>query len=561
MAFSQMKEAGIDGCTQSMEGGSTSSEAKHLSQRHTQDTDTAGYTDCHRQGAAFNSPNYSRNHLVETINNCTFLLFSSGNHFVGETKNGTCPFFSSQVNQVVGNATQGCALWQLSHGWQVKKKQWKQKSTWLVREEAAPPKREQEGESEEAACSAAEQPQEQEREETEIINESETTQSLSLSELQDMRKDYSHHPGEQAITLLLQCWDTGTNSQELEVESVLPKTGWRLNHFPGQPVPMLDNPFSEEKFPNIQSKPPLGQLEAISSCPIACYLGEETDPHLSTTSFQAKQSQLPQPLLIRLLLQTLHQLRCPSLDTLQHLNVPLVVGGPKPNTVFEVRPHQCRVQGHDHFPSPAGHAIFDTSQDAIGFLGRLGTLLAHIQPAVNQHPQVLFCLAAFQPLFPKPVALHGVAVAQVQALALGLVKPHTIGLGPSIQPVQPSWIPLPFRAASQGTLSTRLLNRPKSALRKSKYPQVLLLSAALNPFIPQSVLILGIAPMQVQDLALGFVELQEVPMGPLLKPVQVPLDGIPSLKRITCTTQLGVICKLAEGALSPTVYVVDEDIK
>ncbi|KAK4807052.1 hypothetical protein QYF61_018393 [Mycteria americana] len=97
--------------------------------------------------------------------------------------------------------------------------------------------------------------------------------------------------------------------------------GWRLNHFPGQSVPMLDNPLGEEKFPNIQSKPPLAQLEAISSCPITCYLGEETDPHLTTTSFQvvvesdevspqppflqAKQSQLPQPLLIRLLLQTL----------------------------------------------------------------------------------------------------------------------------------------------------------------------------------------------------------------------------------------------------------------
>ncbi|KAK4823411.1 hypothetical protein QYF61_001785 [Mycteria americana] len=147
--------------------------------------------------------------------------------------------------------------------------------------------------------------------------------------------------------------------------------GWRLNHFPGQPVSMLDNPFSEVKFPNIQSKPPLAQLEAISSHPITCYLGEETDPHLSTTSFQAKQSQLPQPLLIRLVLQTLHQLRCPSLDTLQHLNVPLVVRGPKLNTVFEVRPHQCRVQGHDHFPSPAGHAISDTSQDATGFLGHL----------------------------------------------------------------------------------------------------------------------------------------------------------------------------------------------
>ncbi|KAK4810920.1 hypothetical protein QYF61_013328 [Mycteria americana] len=211
----------------------------------------------------------------------------------------------------------------------------------------------------------------------------------------------------------------------------VPLGGWRLNHFPGQPVPMLDNPLGEEKFPNIQSKPPLAQLEAISSCPITCYLGEETDPHLSTTSFQAKQSQLPQPLLIRLVLQTLHQLRCPSLHTLQYLNIPLVVGGPKLNTVFKVQPHQCRVQGHNHnhFPSPAGHAIFDTSQDAIGFLGHLGTLLAHIQAAVNKHPQVLLCQAAFQPLFPKPVALHGVAVAQVQDLALGLVEPHTIGLG------------------------------------------------------------------------------------------------------------------------------------
>ncbi|KAK4807195.1 hypothetical protein QYF61_024315 [Mycteria americana] len=62
----------------------------------------------------------------------------------------------------------------------------------------------------------------------------------------------------------------------------------------------------------------------------------------------AKQSQLPQPLLIGLLLQTLHQLRCPSLHTLQHLNVPLVVRGLKLNTVFEVQPHQCQVQGDNH---------------------------------------------------------------------------------------------------------------------------------------------------------------------------------------------------------------------
>ncbi|KAK4831253.1 hypothetical protein QYF61_016485 [Mycteria americana] len=206
---------------------------------------------------------------------------------------------------------------------------------------------------------------------------------------------------------------------------------------------MLDHTFSKEMFPNIQSKPLLVQLEAISSRSVASYLREETDSHLTTTSFQvvvesnkvspqppflqAKQPQFPQPLLIGLVLQTLHQLRCPSLDTLQHLNVSLGVRGPKLNTVFE---------GDNHSPSPAGHPISDTSLDAIGFLGHLGTLLAHIQPAVNQHPQVLLCQAAFQPLFPKPVALHGVVVTQVQDPALGLVKPHTIDLGPWIQPVQ-----------------------------------------------------------------------------------------------------------------------------
>ena len=58
---------------------------------------------------------------------------------------------------------------------------------------------------------------------------------------------------------------------------------------------------------------------------------------------------------------------------LQHLNVPLVVRGPKLNTVLQVRPHQCRVQGHDPLPAPAGHTVPDTSQDAVSLLGHLGT--------------------------------------------------------------------------------------------------------------------------------------------------------------------------------------------
>jgi len=53
----------------------------------------------------------------------------------------------------------------------------------------------------------------------------------------------------------------------------------------------------------------------------------------------------------------------------------------------------------------------------------------------------------------------------------------------------------------------------------------------------------------MQDLALGLVESHEVHTGPLLELVLVPLDGIPSFWCVNCTTQLAVICKLAEGAL------------
>ncbi|GAB0195049.1 hypothetical protein GRJ2_001970200 [Grus japonensis] len=52
---------------------------------------------------------------------------------------------------------------------------------------------------------------EQEQPEPEVI-----TQSLSLSELRDMRKDFSRLPGEHIITWLLRCWDNGASSLELE---------------------------------------------------------------------------------------------------------------------------------------------------------------------------------------------------------------------------------------------------------------------------------------------------------------------------------------------------------
>ncbi|PKU45971.1 hypothetical protein llap_3739 [Limosa lapponica baueri] len=191
---------------------------------------------------------------------------------------------------------------------------------------------------------------------------------------------------------------------------------------------------------------------------------------------RAKQPQLPQLLLTGPVLQTPHKLCCPSLDTLQHLNVFFVVRGPKLDTVLEVGPHQCPVQGDDHFPSPT-HLTTDTGQDAVGLLGHLDTLLARVQPAVDQHPQALFCQAALQPLFPKPVALHGVVVTHVQDLALALLNL------------------IPLALAHQSSLS-RFLCRA---------------------FLPSN--------------------------------------------RSTLPPQLGVTCKLTEGALNPLIWIIDKDIK
>ncbi|KAK4826357.1 hypothetical protein QYF61_007951 [Mycteria americana] len=94
-----------------------------------------------------------------------------------------------------------------------------------------------------------------------------------------------------------------------------------------------------------------------------------------------------------------------------------------------------------------------------------------------------------------------------------------------------------------------------------QYPQVLLRRAAPNPFIPQPVLILGVAHTQVQDPVVVLAEPHEVHMGPLLQLVQVPLDDFLSFWHVNRTTQLGVICKCAEGALDPTVYIIAENIK
>ncbi|XP_047908873.2 multivesicular body subunit 12B isoform X1 [Anser cygnoides] len=121
-----------------------------------------------------------------------------------------------------------------------------------------------------------------------------------------------------------------------------------------------------------------------------------------------------------------------------------------------------------------------------------------------------------------------------------------------------------FACAPEGMQPVDLLGitiKTLAEIEKEQDPQVLLRRAALKFFFSQSIQIPGIAPAQVQHLALGLVEPHEVLMGPLLQPARVPLDAIASLCCIDCTAQLGVICGLAEGALDSVVCVIDKDVE
>ncbi|KAJ7413989.1 hypothetical protein WISP_87148 [Willisornis vidua] len=91
--------------------------------------------------------------------------------------------------------------------------------------------------------------------------------------------------------------------------------------------------------------------------------------------------------------------------------------------------------------------------------------------------------------------------------------------------------------------------------------QVLLLSAALNPFSALTIFIRGITQTQVQYLALKLTESHEGLLDTLLKLVQVPLGGIPSLSHVSRTTQFGVIRKLAVGTFDSTVSVINDHTK
>ena len=96
----------------------------------------------------------------------------------------------------------------------------------------------------------------------------------------------------------------------------------------------------------------------------------------------------------------------------------------------------------------------------------------------------------------------------------------------------------------EGTLLTHI------QLAIHQYSQVLFSRSVLYPSASQLVPIAEVTTIQVQDLILGFVEPREVHLGPPFKSVWISLNGISFLRHVDSTTQIGVICRLAEGIKS-----------
>ena len=66
---------------------------------------------------------------------------------------------------------------------------------------------------------------------------------------------------------------------------------------------------------------------------------------------------------------------------------------------------------------------------------------------------------------------------------------------------------------------------------------------------------------KLQDLAFCLLKAHTTDFSPAIQPVQIPLQGLPTLRQIDASSQLGVISNLTEGALSPLVQIIREDIK
>ena len=88
----------------------------------------------------------------------------------------------------------------------------------------------------------------------------------------------------------------------------------------------------------------------------------------SLSLLQTKETQLPQPLIVRDVLHSLNHLCGSALDSLKQFPV-LELRGPELNTILQVWSRHSRVEGEENLSGPTNHIPSNTPQNAIGLLG------------------------------------------------------------------------------------------------------------------------------------------------------------------------------------------------
>ena len=127
---------------------------------------------------------------------------------------------------------------------------------------------------------------------------------------------------------------------------------------------------------------------------------------------------------------------------------------PELGAVLQVGSHENRVEGQNHLPWPTCHASLDATQDTVGLLGCKYTLLAHVEPFISWHHQILHLRASLRPFYVQFVSVLGNALTQIQDLAFVLsssVSDVPLSLASSVNLLMVHSIPLSM-------LPTKMLN-------------------------------------------------------------------------------------------------------
>lgn len=159
---------------------------------------------------------------------------------------------------------------------------------------------------------------------------------------------------------------------------------------------MFDHPHSKGIFPNIESKPPLAQLCAVSSCPIIGHQGEEISISISASPpqevverkqitswppfLQTRQPKCPQHLLTGHAFQPFDQFCYPFLDALKYINILFLLWSPEHN-----------IQGED-VPWVSNPHPMDTRKSCTCAVASTPVQFVAIITGATEHPrQVLAC--------------------------------------------------------------------------------------------------------------------------------------------------------------------------